>query len=1048
MKKGKYQKKKRKSFTLPILIVALILACSATVFFVWHTVVDGNKNSPAIVAPNVESAIEQLAQLGAEYGYSNALSELTELNTSELDGDTFYRLQQNYQGIPVYGRSVVCVTDEHGKQVALSGNPQDITIDIPTIPTLSWERISDVVKDYIYNSLHPDGTPAIALYDEGLCIYCLDNETEMRLAYKVVCNLFSETLEAYTLIVDAESGEILSSQSLLSTADTSNSEKVNRTGYLFEKFGESSTVESYKDSDTRRENGFHSERYAEDFYLLEDVPRGLVVRNFCGVESTISQDGQKINLFPSNSSEDLSDSMSKIFISSNNIFGDEEESLLEYEAAAEYMINISKIYDKYETLLETTHHSMTGRIMLYFNDGYMGGENARGGRINRDGMISMGAKTGIDDIDIMAHEYGHVIMYANLMEKKDCVETNAIAEGFADVMGEIVEGTLNNGVLDWTMKGDHINTCRNIKSPQNTDNAVTISEITEEMENKSNDYGYYFSTIISHAAYRMWNGIDGNNAKKLSTDELAKLFYRTMLMMPSDCNFMEWRSLTLIAARSMGLTPDQIACISEAYEIVGIVDNTSVDYMVQENTWLSVYQKDGTLCNDYDIQILSIVESDKHGNMLQDAATYSIKVRPILDDTGNRFGLEFEKGKRYTITLSSGDNTQMADVRFTVRVGDGVLKDNLDIFTDAISLETEENSHAYPTSIAIFSGENISEEYFFTYNELNQVSNVAAYRYEGGQKLVWYNESFTFDAQGNVVLVEHQGEQTFTYSYQYDVDNRMTDCWSKEFYNGIEGPSEHTLFEYDPQGRVSKLKTDTNGASEMTLSYDDSGKIVYETGGGNYGDMSFSTKAQYDYSNYPVVLQRNITSYTGMGESETISISFMPTWNLSLASAVLEVGYSLDYNDNGDLACVYDRRGNKLYSCNYQEYDNADIAIYQTIAPVKYEDEITGTYLAEYEDVKISIDAENDSEYFLTYTASGITLEKIPLAYFNANTSTEKILMFSIDECYPQYSGYVEIYWTTDSISPYSYNAHIDGLEDTEGYYSTLIKTGVFTPAS
>jgi len=57
-------------------------------------------------------------------------------------------------------------------------------------------------------------------------------------------------------------------------------------------------------------------------------------------------------------------------------------------------------------------------------------------------------------------------------------------------------------------------------------------------------------------------------------------------------------------------------------------------------------------------------------------------------------------------------------------------------------------------------------------------------------------------------------------------------------------------------------------------------------------------------------------------------------------------------------------------------------------------------------------------------------------------------LMFVIDDYYPQYSGYVEVCWMKNSLFPYSYNALIDGLDDTDGYYSDLTKTGVFIPAN
>lgn len=51
---------------------------------------------------NSRQAIAHAKKFGEAYGYKNAFSELTEKDISVVDGDSYYRLQQNYKGIPVY----------------------------------------------------------------------------------------------------------------------------------------------------------------------------------------------------------------------------------------------------------------------------------------------------------------------------------------------------------------------------------------------------------------------------------------------------------------------------------------------------------------------------------------------------------------------------------------------------------------------------------------------------------------------------------------------------------------------------------------------------------------------------------------------------------------------------------------------------------------------------------------------------------------------------------------------------------------------------------
>lgn len=80
----------------------------------------------AMTVADAPDAIAQLADTAEDYGYKNALSELTEQSTTEIDGDYYYRLQQNYQGIPVYGRTVVCATDGDGNVTSITGNTIDV----------------------------------------------------------------------------------------------------------------------------------------------------------------------------------------------------------------------------------------------------------------------------------------------------------------------------------------------------------------------------------------------------------------------------------------------------------------------------------------------------------------------------------------------------------------------------------------------------------------------------------------------------------------------------------------------------------------------------------------------------------------------------------------------------------------------------------------------------------------------------------------------------------------------------------------------------------
>ena len=112
----------------------------------------------------------------------------------------------------------------------------------------------------------------------------------------------------------------------------------------------------------------------------------------------------------------------------------------------------------------------------------------------------------------------------------------------------------------------------------------------------------------------MWNGIDGNDSLRVSTEELAELWYRAVLMMPSDCDFATCRKLVEYAAKSMkNLTNEQRSCVSEAFDEVGIItissigfdltDLTHVDYHLTKESTLSVYAENGELCSRYTLSV-------------------------------------------------------------------------------------------------------------------------------------------------------------------------------------------------------------------------------------------------------------------------------------------------------------------------------------------------------------------------------------------------------------------------------------------------------------
>ncbi|MBP3686392.1 MAG: hypothetical protein J6J21_05110 [Clostridia bacterium] len=78
-------------------------------------------------------------------------------------------------------------------------------------------------------------------------------------------------------------------------------------------------------------------------------------------------------------------------------------------------------------------------------------------------------------------------------------ENSALNEAYSDIFGVLYENPQNP---DWKLT--HLTTRRNFAAPQEDGHYKHVSEIPFSEENY-----YKLSTIVSHTAYLMSNGIDG-----------------------------------------------------------------------------------------------------------------------------------------------------------------------------------------------------------------------------------------------------------------------------------------------------------------------------------------------------------------------------------------------------------------------------------------------------------------------------------------------------------------------------------------------------------
>lgn len=579
---------------------------------------------------DAEDAIVQLADIQTEFGYENALSELTEQSTITIDGDNYYRLQQNYQGIPIYGRTVVCVTDAKGNISSLTGNVADITSDIKLTPTIDTTQAETSICAFYTDEYgyEPDEIKIDSLLAKDLYIFIENDTAEVHLAY---CVYF----DAYEFIIDAHNGQILSACLTLNEDSAE-------------------TAEGCIESD--RSQKFPVEKYGEYNYIMYDSSRKLRVYT--------------LDYQPSGNGTKIAHNLATLVESDDVIFGNtKEEKRLEQEKGAALYQKAIFIHDYFDKLNFTPK---VDGVYLYYNDGFCEGKNALGGvlEINKNltGVVAMGSEK--NAIDVVAHEYTHYVS-RNVVNWMDGDETGAINEAVSDLFGELLESEDNSANRQEKVDPDWVHGDRNMIDPSEN----SYPEKASDRNKSGQDFSHGYSTVITHAAYLMWNGIDGTEAKKISTDDLAKLWYRAMLMMPSDCDFFTCRKVVELAATSMRLTTKQIKCVSQAFDEVGITaeiaDSEPATYNISTDGTLCVYGGDK---KPYDNYTLVIEEKKPFGDLRNSGMKRTISV-----DSAEAYKIELNEGQ-YVLTITDNIN-QNATKTFTVKVSKGEKNKKIEIYT-------------------------------------------------------------------------------------------------------------------------------------------------------------------------------------------------------------------------------------------------------------------------------------------------------------------------------------------------------------------------------
>lgn len=513
-----------------------------------------------------ESALEAVEGIKDVLMMSGDVSdELYLLESNEVGDITYYELQQKYAGYDVYGAEITLSVDKDGNVLGVNGSY------IPGVSINTYGLLSeDEIKTQL-NTVYSDDTTYHSLEKY---VY-VDSDNKEYMVYSVV---FSNSTSVYEVLVDAKTGEILDEYNLYDGATIEYTGKgVNDVEYTVNLNEVKSLTGdiSYEFYDKERnividsgiggigelEEGLtEKEKYNQAQLDLFGVVLGFV----SPITFTVTDDVLYYNGSSDGTSKELLqnsftvlNTYSEIYDYYYNVLGRKSYDNKGGKIGINVMYATSDLSYKYPN----------STWVSYFNEMVIG--------FDHEGNSYVLSK------DVLAHEFTHGVVahtskFKDTKDKMAANETGALNEGYADVMGALIEGD------NWTI-GENNVTLRNLVDPNSMElptekggeyyspdrylKGRTVEEFLEanniedlRCDACDNGWEHANSSVVSHAAYLMYE----NGAFK-SKEEMAKVWYNSLFLLSSYSDFEDAAYAVIQSAVNLGLADDKIEIIKEAF---------------------------------------------------------------------------------------------------------------------------------------------------------------------------------------------------------------------------------------------------------------------------------------------------------------------------------------------------------------------------------------------------------------------------------------------------------------------------------------------------
>lgn len=534
--------------------------------------IDGNYTNYNVESPS--EAIYSLNALKDLYGIKNPEDEYVFYDYSKVENVNIYRLQQVYNGIPLWLSYLIITTDDNGKITSINGTYEDVE-NISVTPQSSFDDLNKIFNNGLVNNLTD--------------FYIYDKEGEFVLCWKV----YDTYTERFYLVED---------NSLLILGAISNNSNAFYQGKSYTAYATPTQehLDDLKDCESKIYNvapyveiDGNGRTYLQGYYKSnEPITKtdGDITINFAKARYSSNIIGYELYDKDSNiMCLYREDDNSKL-----HTIGFEETSKSYYQDSINAMKNSIKALKFYQGLgiknvLEISgNYEQTGvknrPLYVVVQDSLIDGETT--GRYSKDNQalfLSTSDVNATKCYDCIVHEMTHGILYNKIgfyyleelnpywgtsndfvLKQEYPFESRGysyiIHEAYGDIMGCLANGS-------WIfMYGK-----RNISNP--TGNYLKELPVEDEKKLPMTSHVpdiYYYSTILSHAAYRM-NVPENKNDKVIMNSKLAEIWYLSMLDLDvKNISFDEVANCVYRSARKLGCSPSELTTIRNAFASAGI----------------------------------------------------------------------------------------------------------------------------------------------------------------------------------------------------------------------------------------------------------------------------------------------------------------------------------------------------------------------------------------------------------------------------------------------------------------------------------------------